>query len=310
MKLAYIISAYKYPEQLVRLVRRIHAPGACIVIHVDRNTAATVYDAMTRGVADLDGVHFLPRHRCFWGDFGHVWASLKGIHYLLRTNRPFDYVALLTGQDYPTHARHIREGVLRECTGDEFIEGKPLPYATWPEGGLTRVEKWHFNLLGRRFSFPENRPFRNPLLGMLWRFLVRCAPDKRKMPLGHRPHGGGSYWCLSRDCVEYIDRFVDEHPGYVRFFRTVHVPDELFFQTLVMNSPYRERVRQEGIHLVNWNTHSPHPEILTSDDFDRIAATRHLFARKFDATIDSAVLDRIDGLIEREEQEHSRISSG
>ena len=101
MRIAYIVSAYKRPEQLARLVHQLGHSSSAIAVHVDAKTDRRDFDAMVRAVDDVPGVHFVSRHRCYWGGFGHVRASLKGIEHLVESGAEFDYVVLLTGQDYP-----------------------------------------------------------------------------------------------------------------------------------------------------------------------------------------------------------------
>ena len=68
MNVAYIISAYKLPELLVRLVRRLDAPGTSTFIHVDARTHDGIYNAMAAPLARLPHVRFLPRHPCEYAD--------------------------------------------------------------------------------------------------------------------------------------------------------------------------------------------------------------------------------------------------
>jgi len=88
--------------------------------------------------------------------------------------------------------------------------------------------------------------------------------------------------------------------SFVRFFRHVLIPDELFFQTIVMNSRFRDDVVNDTLHYVDWDA-DPGPAILTVADVDRIETSGKLFARKFDVAVDSEVLDLLDEHIERDE---------
>src|SRR5438093_69744 len=99
MELTYIISAYHYPEQLIRLVHRLNADSTAFFIHVDKRTPARIYRDMVMGLQALPNVRFLKRHKCEWGGFGHVAATLEGIAEIFRTSTPCDYAILLTGQD-------------------------------------------------------------------------------------------------------------------------------------------------------------------------------------------------------------------
>jgi hypothetical protein len=56
MRLAYIISAYKSADLLIRVVHRLHTPTSIILIHVDKRTDRKQYRDMTEGVSHLIGV--------------------------------------------------------------------------------------------------------------------------------------------------------------------------------------------------------------------------------------------------------------
>lgn len=295
MNVAYIISAYKLPSLLVRLVRRLDAPGTSTFIHVDARTPASVYSAMVEPLEDRGDVHFLPRHPCYWGDFGHVHATLKGLRALLASGRPFDYVVLLTGQDYPLKSNTMIQGALHDAAGQVLMDCMPIPNEHWTDdGGRGRIEHWHFRIGRRRVAFPGT-PFRNPVLNAAWSLPARVFRLRRSLPAPVRPYGGSSYWMMPADCARYVDRYARENPEFVRFFRHVLVPDEIFFQTIVMNSPFRERVAGDDLRYVDWAGGGDHPKILTTADLEALSRSGSLFARKFDPSVDETVLDRIDG---------------
>jgi hypothetical protein len=277
MRIAYIVSAYKSFDQLVRLVRRIHDSDVSVFIHVDARSGPI--DDVVTAVSDLPGVHYLQRHRCAWGGFGHVAATLKGIGAINAARAGHDYAVLLTGQDYPIKANDEIRDVLTAAGGLSYMNYFALPTSEWEGGGLDRIQRWHIEVLNRRFACPPAG----------WSF------PKRRFPSGFRPYGGSSYWCLALDCIKYVHDFVAANPRFVNFFRHVDVPDELFFQTLLLNSPLADRIVNDDLRYIEWrNERSGSPDVLTSVDFPAIHASPKLFARKFDSMTDAKILDRID----------------
>jgi len=272
MTIAYIVSAYKNPAHLSRRVHRLHTgPETRFVIHVDRKTGPRVHEAMREGLSDLDGVTFLPRHACHWGGFGHVRASLKGIREVLRRGREPDYVILLSGQDYPIKPNAYIRDFLERGDGRSFFLHFPLPTDNWAHGGLNRFRHWHWR----------------------YRRLHVSVPLARTLPAGLRPWGGSAYWIVSRTALRTIAEFVETNPGYVRFFRHVDIPDELFFQTILLNSAEAERCIDFRLHHTEWSR-VPAPAILTKDDYPHLVESTCLFARKFDPAVDVEILDLID----------------
>jgi hypothetical protein len=272
MKLAYIISAYQRLGQVTRLVRRLHSDEASFFVHVDRKTDAAEYRALTESLRDLPSVGFLERHRCHWGGFGHVRATLKGIGELLARDLAFDYAILLTGQDYPIKSNGYIDRFFETHHPNSFMGVSALPSASWsPRGGLDRIEYAHLRFYGHHARLPFKRAF----------------------PHGLRPYGGGAYWCLSRECIEYVSRFVAERPDVVSFFRHVDIPDEIFFHTILMSSDLRGSIVDDNLRYIDW-TRGRRPAILETGDLGALRASPKLFARKFDVMQDEDVLDLID----------------
>lgn len=282
-RLAYIISAYKLPEQLVRLVDRLDSPSASFFIHVDKKSPSEVHARMTGELEGRPNVTFLPRHRCDWGGFGHVAATLEGISSIVKGRNECDYVVLLTGQDYPIKSPDEIEAFFARQSPRLFLDNFPLPHPDWDRQGLDRIEAWYIRLAGRRIVVDPPDGF----------------PLRRRFPLGMQPYGGSSYWNLTGECVAYIHSFARANPGFVNFFKYVEVPDELFFQTIVMNSPFRGDVVNEDLRFIEWrDERSASPAVLTASDFDKIVSSPDLlFARKFDVTVDAEILDAIDSRI-------------
>ena len=274
MRIAYIVLAHQYPDQLVRLIHRLNTETASFFIHIDRKTDSSFYRRVVSAVGSLPNVCFLKRHRCYWGELGHVSATIEGIKALLKSGTPFDYAILLTGQCYPLKANSELETFLEAHPGSSFMESFPLP-SSW----LVRIDKWYIRFFSKKIMLPNAR----------LNFTV-----KRKFLRGFEPFGGSAYWCLSRECVLYLDRFIRHNSHFLNFFRFALTPDELFFQTILLNSPLKHTIVNDNYWYIKWLSAAANPMILSSADFEALAASSKLFARKFDMTQDGAILDRLD----------------
>ena len=203
--------------------------------------ARATWDEMVARCRDLD-VTWLPRHRSQWGGFGHVRATLKGIDHFVGSEVPFDYAVLLTGQDYPLRPPAEIARFLGESGGRSYMRHVALPWEPWgSRGGLDRIEDWHV---------------------ITYRRLHLALPLRRRLPGGLEPYGGSAYWCLSSTLVHFVHGFLSENPDYVRFFEHVFVPDEIFFQTIIMNSELRDTVENDDLRYLDWSR-EPAPAVLT-----------------------------------------------
>jgi hypothetical protein len=280
VRLAYVISAYKLPRNLIRLSRRLAADGETLAIHVDARTPRRVYEEMTAGLDGMPNVHFLERHRSPYASYGHVEASLKGLALLRRLDDPYDFAVLLTGQDYPIAPLAEIRAQIESQRGRTFMQHFPLPEPSWHRGGMPRLERWHFNTPHGLHAV--KRSWLRPLV-------------MQGLPYGLAPFGGSSYWTMWREHAEYVLDFLEGHPLYTRYFRRVGIPDEIFFQTILMNSPHASEVVNDSLRYVDW-TRTEIPAIFDSSDLDTLMAQPEPFARKFDASRDEAVLDALDRL--------------
>ncbi len=279
MKIAYIILAHKNPEQLVRLILRLQDEDTSFFIHIDRRANDKIYNHLVKQLKNIKSVHFLKRYSCYWGNFNIVQATVEGIRQLIKSNIDFDYTILLSGQDYLIKTNAQIKEFLEKSQGKQFIESFALKSEnrwTNQDGcyqALNRVQYWHFRLRGKHFYFTL----------------------KRKFPSNLEPYGGSQWWCLSRECIHYINNFIINNSNFVNYFKYVFIPDENFFQTIVSNSPFKNYIVNDDLKYADWENANPTPPaIIDKSYFDTLANSPKLFARKFDIIRDSEILDLID----------------
>jgi hypothetical protein len=286
IRIAYIISAYQHSAPVIRLVHRLYAPDHGFFIHYDLRSSESESARMSAELGDLQNVTMLERHKCYWGDFGHVRASLKAMQEMAKRDFIYDYAILLTAQDYPIKPDALIRERLAAAAGGSFMEATAWPIPNWLKGrAIKRIENFHLHLPFPRWARSIGWP---PVRQHL------AIPMKRKIPNGLHPYFGSSYWYLHRSCLKHIYEYVNRHPEYVRFFHHVLIPDESFFQSLLMNSELAPSVTTRTLTYVDWRP--PWPGILTVEDLPRLQESDCLMARKFDTTTDSKVLDELDSL--------------
>jgi hypothetical protein len=92
--------------------------------------------------------------------------------------------------------------------------------------------------------------------------------------------------------AEYVHGFVQRNP-HVRFFEHVFIPDDLFVQTIVVNSPLRETLVNDNLRFIDWSE-GQGPTVLRIEHLPKLIESGKLIARKFDASVDAAILDALD----------------
>jgi hypothetical protein len=277
VRIAYLILAHKSPSHLVRLVRRLQAPERVFVIHLDAKSTGSAWDEAFKELQQPN-IFWAERVDCQWGEFGLVQAILNSIEALCKTELPFDFGILLSGQDYPIKPNHYIENYLVARSGKCLMYLLRFPNHEWSWEGYYRLPTWRVSLWGKK------------------RRVIPARFSKqfhRRIPLGYHPYGGSTWWALPKVAVEYIWNFTKNNPEFVHYFREVIYPDEMMLQTILGNSTFRPETGNNYLHFMKW-TGGPHPAVLTEEDLPLLHGTDRCFARKFDESVDRRVLDAID----------------
>ncbi len=204
-------------------VARHWAAGGCpVVIHVDSNVAAPVFQRFQKALSDVPGLQFSRRHRCEWGSWGLVAASQDAAELMLRQNPDVSHVYLSSGSCLPLRPVHELQTYLADRPTVDFIESATTADVPWTVGGL---DQERFTL---RFPFSWRRQRK---LFDAYVTLQRRLRVKRRIPKGLVPHMGSQWWCLTRRTLDAILTDPDR-PSYDRYFKRVWIPDESYFQTL------------------------------------------------------------------------------
>jgi hypothetical protein len=119
----------------------------------------------------------------------------------------------------------------------------------------------------------------------------------RVFPEGLQPYGGFQFWKITSKAAKEIMDFIYRRPDYLKFHKYTHCVDELFFQTILLNSKnelLQNSFINDDLTYIDWRQNKSNPEILGVSDYKELKMSKDLFARKFDVRIDSEILDMID----------------
>lgn len=303
MRIAYLILAHDQPEMFGRLVRAVHAQDVAIYAHIDAKFDRAPFAGACAGVA----VDFTPDPvKVNWGGFSQVNAMLRLLEQAVRAGR-HDYYIFLSGRDFPLHSHgHLLE-VLQRHPGRSYMNFYALA------DGTAQVEKIRNYASYDLYAKLPTRWLQRAAAVAVNRISARL-PDRRFID-GMQAYRGSTSWCISQDIARHIVEFThDPRNGrFVDFFRSVSCCDEIYFQTIVLNSPYAATLnlfdvdgqRRPGelknenkasLHYIDWSPEREDPAVLVDRDFEPLYASGKLFARKFDAQRSASLLDKIDAV--------------
>lgn len=293
MKIAILCQCHKNAEQVNRLIKSMQYNDVFdFYIHVDKKSN------ISNGILKNDHVFVLSNENCvnvLWGDISQVTATLKMIE--CAKKKKYDYYWLLSGQDFPIKSPKYIVEFLEKDTNKNYInlfEGEKHK-----KTDFKRNEIYYCKFLRKR--------------GLLSKLIKRLYIEitggwEKTYPLFKRKSienlqvnffFGSSWWCLNGRTIEWMMKYIEKNPNYVKFYRNTLCPDESFFQTLFMNSPFKDS-KMEYLTYVDWSSGKSNPRILTLEDKDNIFASDFLIARKFDAEIDEDIIEELEMKIARE----------
>lgn len=314
MKILYVILFHKNPQQLLRLVNRLEGEDTFFIIHICKNTPENDVQEAKDWLRHKQNLFYCRRERVTWGSYKLTKAILKAINLAFEKNLQFDYFSLLSAQDYPIKNRREIVSFLEDHKGTEFLTFFPMdkttsgePYfdpITQRESFRNQVHRYqHRNIHIRKNNYVllpgEYDPSASGLSGKMRNLAKKTLRfvKRRKLPLGLNPYFGSGWFTITYECTKFIHDFVKSNPGFFRFMKQTWCTDEMFFQTVILHSKFKEKTVNDNLRLILWKEEgSKHPAFLTKEDFDEISASEKLFARKFDTSRDSDIFDMIDEL--------------
>jgi hypothetical protein len=102
---------------------------------------------------------------------------------------------------------------------------------------------------------------------------------------------------LQKRHVNYILQFIEKNPNVKKFFRRVWGPSEIFYPTILLNSPLSSTLLNQSILYFDFSEGASHPRTLKKSDLEILKRSGKLFARKFNLNVDKDVLDIIDQML-------------
>ena len=284
MKIAYLLQVHKNWELLALLIRLLKESWNDVFIHVDAKTPFQE-EQLTTLIPNID-IHFIhPRIKVFWGHDSQVHATLALLQSAFHASTHYDRFILLSGQDLPikTNDRIFR---FFDNNPHEYLQYYKFPIKWWVYGGYDRMQV---------YNFPD-------ILGPFWnkvnRRIQMLLPFRRPLPFDGALFAGCQWFNLTRGAVEYILQYV-QTTNILNSVRYSSCVDEIFFQSILLNSPFSDSCQCDDLRYVDWELHGSNPKTLDQSDWPKLHDSKALFARKFDQTHDPTIIQSVVQSLEK-----------
>jgi len=280
MRIAHIIMAHHYPEQLLRLIQRLGHPQSDFYVHLDKKTPIDEFEF----IKEKAEVTFIKnRVKCNWGGNSFLKAIITSLNEVISLNKEYDFINLISAQDYPIASTAYIYDYLKDNLGKNYISFELSKESDWWQKAALRYEKYHFT----DFNFKSKYFFEK---------LINQILPKRKFPGSLELYGSSksSWWTISGECSKYVAQKLTNDKKLWNFLKYSWGSDEFVITSIIMNSDFKNKVVNDNLRYIDWSEGKARPKILGIADFDKIKNSGMIFARKFDSGVDHQVLEKID----------------
>lgn len=276
-----VITAYKSIDMLRSLLNVLDKRMICYV-HIDRRC----WNRFKGIQSEFQDVTFLSEYNVTWGGIEHLEAILKMLE--LSLTHEYKYVHIISGEDFPIKKIEDME---------RFFENTEMIYADYEfiDGRKNHADRRY------RFYWPYvkfSMDYKNNGLGGSICFLFQsswCFPFLNKKKLGdiEEVYWGFVWGSYPRKAIQYVLKYIKEHQEFWNDLMTCKIPEELCFQTILMNSDLKKLMVNDNLRFWKFEGgNGSGPVYLKMEDYSEIEQSNAFFARKI--LYDSEIRKRLE----------------
>ncbi|MCR5753328.1 MAG: beta-1,6-N-acetylglucosaminyltransferase [Acetatifactor sp.] len=286
---AYLIIAHNQFALLNKLLLALDYPENDIYIHIDRKADAPDFETITAGMR-FSRVVFVRRRNVVWGDYSQIACEMELFEAAVNA-REYEYIHLLSGVDFPLKSQKQIHDFFAANRGKEFVhfQGQQLD-----ETEREKVDCY----------FPLQHFIGNQKKDTSFLYCVQRAVVRGQKRIGLKRHRrddimfykGANWVSITGDFAKYLVSCKEE---IRRLFRYSMCCDEIFLQTILMNSEFHDHLYYPQFNndyrmcmrYIDWKRGTPYS--FKREDYLELAESDRMFARKFDYEKEPAVVEAL-----------------
>lgn len=301
MKHAYCILAHQDEFCLKELINLIDDQRNDIFLHIDKKSAPELRLNLKTIKSKLN---IIPEEKSIdvrWGGLSQVKAELILFESVLEKGQ-YSYIHLLSGADLPLKSRdyiyNFFNSIPLGSNVVAFSKGKAIE-----DNVNFKTQYYH--------PYVEYQKFRKDgniihLIQDLSAKIIRKVVVEFQKSLGIKRKWNnteikkGSQWIsITQDFAKYL---VENKNYILNKFKGVLCPDEIFVQTMLYNSPFKNTIwdyndKIPTIRKIDWTRGNPYT--WKKENFEELINSDALFARKFNSETDKEIINLISAYLNK-----------
>ena len=286
-KHAYLIMCHDHFSQLKMLLSLLDDKRNDIYIHVDKKAVFPIssqdqYKPMHASIT------WIKRENVGWGGYSQVKTEIRLLKEAVKHEHL--YYHLISGVDLPLKTQDEIHAFFEAHKGEEFISIE----ASTVDGFNADDRVLYFRLfqdyIGRNTIGFSSFLRRVEALSLK---IQKTLGIKRKV--GCVLYKGANWFSITHKMSNYL---LSREKDIRRLFRYGLGVDEMFLQTISMQSPYASSISRCRTRMIDWNRGRPY--IWKSEDKEELLSSEALFARKFDSEVCCEIINDICGRLKNQ----------
>lgn len=286
-KHAYLIMAHNEFHILEKLILLLDDSRNDIYIHIDskvKNFNFKYYEQLVKE----SNIYFIERKNVRWGHVSQIHCEISLIKSAI--SKKYIYYHLISGVDLPIKTQDEIHSFFEDNNGSEFIH-----FCTEEEFNNIKDRVLHYNFMRYHRSNKIMSIIGEKFNNLIKRFQYKINYE-RKWDKNIKIYFGSNWFSITNELANYI---LENEKWINKYFKYSSCADEVFLQTLVYNSKFREKLFISSFNndykacLREIDFKRGNPYIYRNEDFNKLINSENLFARKFSWEIDNDIVNKI-----------------
>ena len=289
-KHAYLVMSHSNFNQLLLLLDLLDDERNDIYLHIDKKSNGYSIDEIRHHVKKSKLVFIKPM-RVSWGGDSGIKCELRLL--VESTKTPHAYYHLISGMDLPLKTQDEIHAFFRQHCGCDFVALNRKHIHNLSKSYMYRLNYYYMfqNFIGRnkdgfslKLQWLQNKHLK------LQKKLNICRTKNSKVEF----QKGSNWFSITHETARYV---VNEYKKYKRYFEFTLCADEVFLQTILINSPRIDSIIDNNLRYIDWERGEPYT--FRIEDFDTLLHSEKMFARKFDITVDKTIIYKIRDILQK-----------
>lgn len=291
---AYLIMAHSNFDYLKTLIKSLDDPRNDIFIHIDKKAKFTNFDLL-KGAIHFSSVYYIKQRNVKWGALSGILCEIDLLKAATERDQ-YDYYHLLSGSDLVIKTQNEIHQFFSQNKGKEFVA---FDNEQIDDQYLERVRYYYFlqDVYGRNRKniFMIGLYVVDKILLSVQK-LIKVNRIKESDLIFQK---GANWFSITHDFATHV---IQQEKWIIKTFQYSLSGDELFLQTILINSGFKNNLCQPyrleenlNMRLVDWSRGKPYT--WRKEDYNIITNSNMFFARKIDPNLDNEIITLISGNI-------------